>query len=117
MADTAISLTKAAQSSQAVTNFRKAFTGDETFAVTPDRLEDCTIIVTNTKNATRTYTITAGNGSAAGAGNLTQALTDGTTNQLWVVSGLDSARFLHADGKLRIAIPSDTTGFVQVIQK
>ena len=117
MSNVALSLTKSAAAGQAFTNFRKAFTGDETFEFTPERLESCMLIITNTQAAQRTFTVKKGNGSASGIGDKTIvcAAGDGTA-QIGVLSGLDSARFVNASGKVEVSIPATTTGFIQVCQ-
>ena len=116
MADTTITLSKTGDTGASTTK-RVAIVHANDHLFTPERLENCTVLLSNTTAAEKVFTIAAGVGSAKGVGDLTATLAAGNaTEQIAVFSGLDSARFLQANGTVKITVAASTTGFIQVTQ-
>lgn len=82
-------------------------------------LDSYVIRVTNTTGSTKAATIKAGDNppaDAAGAGDLSVSLTDGSTTPQMKSCVLESARFIQNDGTVLIDIASGMTGYISVFR-
>ena len=91
-----------------------------THVITPTGpLEDMVIIITNTEGTTNVVTVLAGNdppAGSAGLGNKALTTITATSGQI-ILPPLESARFLQANGTVRIDVESGMTGFILAMQK
>jgi hypothetical protein len=115
MATTTIAVTKSGISG-AITTFRPAIVAANDHVFTPGDLDKCLVMLTNTTNATKVFTIHAGVGKAASIGNRTVSLAAGNGTAQVAVLSLDPDRFLQANGTVKITVAADTTGFIQVVE-
>ena len=119
MADTAIPLTELGLNASTANPAGTAIVAADNHVITPDRASTkIAIRLTNTTASTKVFTVVAGDNppaNAAGQGNLTVSLTDGsTTPQIaWVV--VETARFRHDDGTIRITVAAATTGNIAAL--
>ncbi len=82
-------------------------------------LHELVVRITNTTASTKAATIKAGDNppaDAAGQGDLSVSLTDGSTTPTTKFATLESARFAQNDGTLLIDIASGMTGFIAVLR-
>ena len=100
-----------------------AIVASQTAVITPvGRLEDLLIEITNTYAGAIVPVVKAGS-SAAGSGELSSGIGDLTLTTLANTSGrgilprLESARFLQANGTLRIEFPASAAGQIMVIDR
>lgn len=96
-----------------------AIAAANTHVITPTGpLENMVIIVRNTEGSTNTVTVKAGAGAAlsAGLGDKTFTTVDATTGAI-LLPPLESARFLQANGTVRITVEAGMTGFILAFQK
>ena len=100
-----------------------AIVASQTAVITPvGRLEDLLIEITNTYGGPIVPVVKAGS-SAAGSGELSSGIGDLTLTTLASTSGrgilprLESARFLQANGTLRIEFPASAAGQIMVIDR
>lgn len=91
-----------------------------THVITPTGpLEEMIIIVDNTEGSTNTVTVLAGNdppAGSAGLGDKTFTAIAATTGRI-ILPPLESARFLQANGTVRIDVEANTTGFILALQR
>ena len=116
MATTTIAVTKKGVSG-ANTTYRRAIVHANDHVFTPGNLDKCVVILTNTTNATKAFTIHAGVGSAASIGNRVVSLTAGDGTAQVAACALDPDRFLQADGTVKITVAENTTGFIEVVER
>jgi hypothetical protein len=100
-----------------------AIVASQTAVITPKGpLEDLVILYTNTFGGAIVPVVKAGATTAgaasqsAGLGDLTLTTLANTTG-VGIMPPLESARFLQANGTLRITFPADAAGRIQVFQK
>lgn len=98
-----------------------AIAAANTHTLTPTkRLSKVVIRLVNTTAAAKVFTLLAGDNppaDAAGQGNLTVSLADGSSTPVVVyLSNLESARFIQNDGTVNITVASATTGFITAFQ-
>jgi hypothetical protein len=119
MARTAVSVT--AMTPNAVSAFIAGTTGtaiDATnhHSITPPAgcpIEELLVVITNTTASTKAATVKAGDSppaDAAGVGDLSVSLTDGSTTPQSALVSLGSARFAQSDGTVEIDIAAAMTG-------
>ena len=119
MADTAVPITSLGLNASTANPAGTAIVAADNHVITPDReSKKIAIRLTNTTASTKVFTIVAGDSppaNAEGQGNLTVSLTNGsTTPQIaWVV--LETARFRHDDGTIRITVEASTTGNIAAL--
>ena len=91
-----------------------------TMVITPTGpLEDMVIMITNTEGSTNVVTVKKGASSAAqssGLGDLVLTTVAATTGRI-ILPPLESARFLQANGTVRITVEAGMTGFIMALQK
>ncbi len=120
MADTAITKTSLTLSTFTSDPAGTAIVHANTHVITPTKGSRKVLVrLTNTTNASKVFTVKAGDKPAAGAagqGDLTVTLTDGSsTPQIaWVV--LEAARFMQSNGTFEITVASGTTGNIAAFQ-
>ena len=98
-----------------------AIVAANTHTITPtERLSKVIIRLVNTTAASKVFTLVAGDNppaDAAGQGNLTVTLADGsTTPTVAYLANLESARFLQNDGTVNITVAAATTGTITAFQ-
>ena len=98
-----------------------AIDATKTMVVTPtDRFDKLILRFVHTTHAAKTLVIKKGTAVAAnasGQGDLTVTLDDATAaDVVTFITGLESARFLQADGTINITFAASTTGFVTAFQ-
>lgn len=73
--------------------------------------------VRHTTASTKVFTVVAPTDNPAAVrstlGNITVSLTRGDSSETAAFVVLESARFAHTDGKVRITVASDTTGWIR----
>ena len=125
MADTAI--TSITWDDNAVTSISAAvgtaIVSGDVHVITPTGpLENMVILVRNTEGSTNTVTVKAGSTTAgaaaqsAGLGDFVSAAIAATTGMI-VLPPLESARFLQANGTIRVAVEAGMTGYIIALQK
>lgn len=71
----------------------------------------------NTTAATKVFTVVAPTDNPAAVraplGNVTVSLAAGDSNETAAFAVVESARFAHTDGKVRVTVASDTTGWIR----
>jgi len=94
-----------------------------TMVITPTGpLEDMVIMVTNTEGSTNVVTVKAGPTTAgraaqsSGLGDLLLTTIAATTGRI-ILPPLESARFLQANGTVRITVEAGMTGYIMALQK
>lgn len=119
MADTAVPISPLGLNASTANPAGTAIVAADNHVITPDReSKKIAIRLTNTTASTKVFTVLAGDNppaTAAGQGNLTVSLTNGsTTPQIaWVV--VETARFLQSDGTIRITVEASTTGNIAAL--
>ena len=96
-----------------------AIDASKTHVITPTGpLENMVILIRNTEGSTNTVTVKAGAGAALskGLGDKTFTAIAATTGMI-VLPPLESARFLQANGTVRIDVEASTTGYIIALQK
>ncbi len=119
MADIAVPISPLGLNASTANPAGTAIVAADNHVITPDRAsKKIAIRLTNTTAGTKVFTVLAGDNppaTAAGQGNLTVSLTNGsTTPQIaWVV--VETARFLQSDGTIRITVEASTTGNIAAL--
>ena len=100
-----------------------AIVAANTHVITPTGpLENMVIMIRNTEGSTNTVTVkcgptTAGSASqSSGLGDLTITAIAATTGMV-ILPPLESARFLQANGTVRLTVEAGTTGYIIALQK
>jgi len=122
MADTAV--TNVAMVANDVTDIGltlgTAIVAANTHVITPTGpLEEMTIIVRNTEGSTNAVTVLAGAARPAHSAGLgSKAFTTiAATNGTVILPPLESARFLQANGTVRINVEAGMTGYIVAMQR
>lgn len=119
MANTTITVNTLAVGDNAVPT-STAVVAANTHVITPTKRAGKVLIrCVNTTASTKVWTVTAGTGAAAnaaGVGDITFSLTDGSTTptERWLV--LESARNMQSNGTYTITVAASTTGSITAIQ-
>lgn len=119
MADTAVPITSLGLNASTANPAGTAIVAADNHVITPDRASKrIAIRLTNTTASTKVFTVVAGDSppaNAAGQGNLDISLTAGnvTPQVVWVV--VETARFRHDDGTIRITVAAATTGDIAAL--
>jgi len=119
MADTAIPLTALALNATTANPAGTAIVHANDHVITLDRSsKSIAIRLTNTTASTKVFTVVAGDSppaASAGQGDLTVALTDGSSTPQIVWTVLETARFVQDDGVIRITVAASTTGNIAAL--
>lgn len=119
MADTAIPLTSLTINATTANPAGTAIVAANDHVITPDRsTRQIAIRLTNTTASTKVFTVVAGDSppaDAAGQGDLTVSLTDGSTTPQITWAVVDTARFRHDDGTIKITVAAATTGNIAAL--
>jgi hypothetical protein len=91
-----------------------------THVITPTKRDGKVVVrLKNTTASTKVWTVVAGDlvpAESSGQGNLDVSLTDGSTTPTIAFLVLESARFMHSDGTIRITVAASTTGTITAFQ-
>ena len=119
MADTAIPVTQLASGTNADVA-GTAIVAANGHVITPTKRSGKVLVrIVNTFAGAKVFTVEAGDNppaSAAGQGDLTMSLADGSTTPVAGYLCLESARFLQSNGTIRITVAAATTGFITAFQ-
>jgi hypothetical protein len=119
MADTAVPISQLASGSN-VDVAGTAIVAANAHVITPTKRSGKLLVrLRNTTAAAKVFTVVAGDNppaDAAGQGDLTMSLADGSTTPVVGWLCLDSSRFLQNDGTVRITVAAATTGNITAFQ-
>jgi hypothetical protein len=121
MANTVVAMTALTAGTAVADVAGTAIDAANTVVITPTkRFSKVIIRLANTFAGTKVATIKAGANppaSSAGVGDYAITMADATSaTTITFVAGLESARYLQADGSIHITFAASTTGFVTAFQ-
>lgn len=120
MADTAIHVTTLSRTGYTSNPAGTAIVHANNHVITPTKASAKVFLrLTNTTGSSKDFTLKAGDNppaDAAGQGDLTVTLTDGSTTPQITWVGLDAARFKQDNGTYIVTVAANTTGNIEAFQ-
>lgn len=120
MANTTVHVTTLSNSATTANPTGTAIVAADNHVITPTKASRKVFLrLTNTTNASKAFTLKAGDNppaDAAGQGDLSVTLTDGSTTPQIAFVALDASRFKQDDGTYIVTVASGTTGYIEAFQ-